>query len=152
MAPFRPPGSSPIHRCGDIGVVVGWGVETKDLEEIEQNLEGLTMDIPDITVDDLPWHYQHHTIGFLTSIGRLLHRVAWAGVCYHEKHPWCIIVWSHVLQHFGLRTHTFCNFWRYNIKLLPTYLSFKCVFGFINGANVYLKHNWLMHTLMCLDI
>jgi hypothetical protein len=87
VAPFRPPGSSPIQRHGEIGTVAGRGVAVEDLEEIEHNLEGLTMDIPDITVDELPRRYQCHTVGISTSIGRLLHRVAWAVVCYHEKHP-----------------------------------------------------------------
>jgi hypothetical protein len=67
--------------------VAGRGVAVEDLEEIEHNLEGLTMDIPDITVDELPRCYQCHTVGVSSSIVRLLHCVAWAMVCYHEKHP-----------------------------------------------------------------
>ena len=47
-----------------------------DLEAIEQNLEGLTMNIPDATVDELPRHYQCHTVGVSASIGRLLRKVA----------------------------------------------------------------------------
>jgi hypothetical protein len=86
VGPYRPPGSSPIQRRGERGVVVGRGV-VEDLEEIEQNLEGLTMNIPDATVDELPRHYQCHTVGVSTSIGRLLRRVAWEVVCYNEKHP-----------------------------------------------------------------
>jgi hypothetical protein len=45
------------------------------------------MDIPDITIDELPRRYQCHTVGVSTSIGRLLRRVARAIVFYHEKHP-----------------------------------------------------------------
>ena len=67
--------------------MVGRGVAVEDLEEIEQNLEGLTMNIPEITVEELPRCYQLHTIGVSTSIGRLLHRVAWEVVCYNEQHP-----------------------------------------------------------------
>jgi len=85
VAPYRPPGSSPIQKRGDRGVVVG--VVIVDLEAIEHNLEGLTMNIPDIMVDELPHRYQHHTVGISTSIGQLLHRVAWAVVCYNEQHP-----------------------------------------------------------------
>jgi hypothetical protein len=77
VVPFRPPGSSPIQRHGEIGAVVGRGVATEDIEEIEHNLEGLTMNIPDITVDELPRCYQCHTVGMSASIGRLLHHVAW---------------------------------------------------------------------------
>jgi hypothetical protein len=45
------------------------------------------MNIHDAMVDELPRHYQRHTIGISTSIGRLLHRVARAIVCYREQHP-----------------------------------------------------------------
>jgi hypothetical protein len=76
VAPFRPPGSSPIQRCGEASAAVGQGVVAKDLKDIEHNLEGLTMDIPDIIVDELPRCYQRHIVGVSTSIGRLLHRVA----------------------------------------------------------------------------
>jgi hypothetical protein len=76
VVPYHPPGSSPIQIRGEIGIMVGQGVAVEDLEEIEQNLEGLTMNIPDITVDELPRCYQHHTVGVSTSIGRLLRRVA----------------------------------------------------------------------------
>jgi hypothetical protein len=62
------------------------GVEVDDFEDIEQNLEGLIINVPNITVDELPQHYQCHTVGVLASIGRLLHQVAWAFVCYSEKH------------------------------------------------------------------
>jgi hypothetical protein len=49
VAPFTPPGSSPIQIHGDLGATIGRGVAVEDLEEIEHNLKGLTMDIPDIT-------------------------------------------------------------------------------------------------------
>jgi hypothetical protein len=62
-----------------------WDVE--DYEEVEQNLEGLTTDIPNITIGDISRRYQHHTVGVSKSLSRLLHRVAQAVVCYHERHP-----------------------------------------------------------------
>jgi hypothetical protein len=43
------------------------GVAAENLEEIEHNLEGLTMYIPDITLDELPRRYQRH-IGWRFSI------------------------------------------------------------------------------------
>jgi hypothetical protein len=67
--------------------VVDRGVAIEDLEEIEKNLEGLTMNILDITVDELPRRYQCHTIDISTSIGRMLRRVALVVVCYSEQHP-----------------------------------------------------------------
>ena len=87
MVPFWPPGSSPIQIRGEIGAVVGQGVADEDLKEIKHNLDGLTMNIPEIMVDELPRRYQYHTIGVSTSIGRLLRRVAWAVICYSEQHP-----------------------------------------------------------------
>jgi hypothetical protein len=83
VAPYRPPGSSPIQRRGERGVVAV--VAITNLEVIEHNLEGLTMNIPDATVDELPRHCQRHIVGVSTSIGRLLHRVAWIVVCYNAN-------------------------------------------------------------------
>jgi hypothetical protein len=85
VAPYHPLGSSPIQRQGERSVVAG--VASTDLEVIEQNLEGLTMNILDATVDEIPRHYQYHTVGVSASIGRLLHRVEQEVVCYNEKHP-----------------------------------------------------------------
>jgi hypothetical protein len=85
VGPYRPPGSSPIPRRGERGVVVG--VVVVDPEAIEQNMEGLTMNFLDATIDEIPRHCQCHTVGVSTSIGRLLCRVAWAVACYSEQHP-----------------------------------------------------------------
>jgi hypothetical protein len=49
VGPYRPPGSSPIQRRGERGVVAG--VAAVDLEAIEQNIEGLTMNVPDAMLD-----------------------------------------------------------------------------------------------------
>jgi hypothetical protein len=87
VAPFRPLGSSPIQRHGEISVVVGRGLAVEDLEKIEHNLEGLTMDIPEIIVDELPQRYQCHIVGISASIGQFFRRVAWVVVFYHEQHP-----------------------------------------------------------------
>jgi hypothetical protein len=45
------------------------------------------MHITDARMDELPRHYQLHTVGVSASIGRLLHRVAQTVVCYSKKHP-----------------------------------------------------------------
>jgi hypothetical protein len=74
VGPYRPPGSSPIQRRGERDVV--GVVATVDYETIEKNLEGLTMNIPDASIDDILRHYQRHTVGVSASIGRLLRRVA----------------------------------------------------------------------------
>jgi hypothetical protein len=82
VVPFQPPGSSPIQRRGEIGAVVGRGMDTEDLKEIKQNLEGLTMNIPDITMDELSQCYNRRTVGVSTSIGRILCRVVWEVIFY----------------------------------------------------------------------
>jgi hypothetical protein len=70
----------------NIGVVVVRGVVFGDLNDIENNIEVLTINIPDINVDELPQHYKHHTIGVSACIARLLHGVAQENACYSEKH------------------------------------------------------------------
>jgi hypothetical protein len=85
VGPYRPPSSSPIQRRGERDVIVG--VVVADFETIEKNMDGLTMNIPDVSIDDVPRHYQIHIVGVSTSIHRLLRKVARAIVCYSEQHP-----------------------------------------------------------------
>jgi hypothetical protein len=54
---------------------------------VEQNLEGLTTDIPDMTLEEVPRRDQRHTVGVSTAMSRLLRRVARAVMCYRERHP-----------------------------------------------------------------
>jgi hypothetical protein len=54
---------------------------------VEQNLEGLTADIPDMTLAEVPRRDQRHTVGVSTYMSRLLCRVARVVMCYHEHHP-----------------------------------------------------------------
>ena len=54
--------------------------------ELEENLERLTLDIPDASIDDLPMCYQRHTTGVLVHFSHLLHRVVQVFMCYHEHH------------------------------------------------------------------
>ena len=43
---------------------------------LEENLERLTLDIPDAAIDDLPMRYHRFTEGVLGQFSRLLRRVA----------------------------------------------------------------------------
>jgi len=54
---------------------------------VEQNLEGLTVDIPDMPLEEVPRRDQRHTVGVSGSMNQLLHRVAKVVVFYHEHHP-----------------------------------------------------------------
>ena len=74
MGPYRPLGTSPIQWQGEVAPVPWWDAE--DYEVVEQNLEGLTANIPDMTIKEVPRRYQRHTVVVSESIGRLLHRVA----------------------------------------------------------------------------
>ena len=47
--------------------------EDEELQEIEDDIQQLTVGIPDISIDDLPRCYQRHTSGVLGRFGRLLH-------------------------------------------------------------------------------
>ena len=54
---------------------------------MEQNLEGLMADVPDMTLEEVPRRDQRHTVGVSASMGQLLCRVARKLVCYREHHP-----------------------------------------------------------------
>jgi hypothetical protein len=82
---YRPPGTSPIQRQGEAAPVARWNAE--DYEAVEQNLEELTAEVPDIVIGEILRRYEHHTMGVSKSLSRLLRRVARAVVCYRECHP-----------------------------------------------------------------
>jgi hypothetical protein len=54
---------------------------------VEQNLEGLTADIPDMTLEEVPRCDQRHTVGVSVVMSQLIHRVPRAVLCYREHHP-----------------------------------------------------------------
>ena len=53
---------------------------------MEQNLEGLMHDVPDMPLEEIPRCDQRHTVGVSASMGRLLRRVARTLACYREHH------------------------------------------------------------------
>jgi hypothetical protein len=59
----------------------------EDYQVVEQNLEGLTADILDMSLEEVPQCDQRHTVGVSGSMSRLLRRVARVVVCYRECHP-----------------------------------------------------------------
>ena len=54
--------------------------------ELEENLDRLTLEIPDADINDLPTRYQRSTTGVPGRFSRLLRTVARAVMCYHEHH------------------------------------------------------------------
>jgi hypothetical protein len=81
---YRPPNTSPIQQRGEVAAAPPQYAE--DYQVVEQNLEGLTTNIPDMTLEAVPRRDQRHTVGVSAAMGRLLHRVARAVVCYRERH------------------------------------------------------------------
>jgi hypothetical protein len=84
VGPYRPPGTSPIQWRGEVVPVPQYA---EDYQVVEQNLEGLTADIPDMPLEEVPRRDQRHTVGVSGSMSRLLRRVSRAVVCYRERHP-----------------------------------------------------------------
>jgi hypothetical protein len=58
----------------------------EDYLTVEQNLEGLMHDIPDMPLEEIPQCDQRHTVGFSASMGHFLRRVARTLACYREHH------------------------------------------------------------------
>ena len=84
VGPYRPPGTSPNQRRGEVATAPQY---VEDYQVVQQNLEGLTADIPDMTLEEVPRRNQRHTIGVSASMSQLLRRVAREVMCYHEHHP-----------------------------------------------------------------
>jgi hypothetical protein len=82
---YRPPGTSPIQRRGEVTPATPQYAEYYQI--VEHNLEGLTTDISDMSLEEVLRRDQCHTIGVSAAMGRLLRRVARAVVCYRERHP-----------------------------------------------------------------
>ena len=79
----RPGGASLLDRQAESHFVTQGNDVTGELEE---NLERLTLDIPDSSIDDLPLRYQRPTVGVPGRFSRMLCRVARAFIYYHNNH------------------------------------------------------------------
>ena len=78
---------SPItRRAGTRDMMVYHSKAEEELEDLEENLQHLIVGIPDVTIDDLPRHYQRHNVGVSGWFSKLLCRVAQVIACYHEQH------------------------------------------------------------------
>jgi len=58
----------------------------KTLLALQDQIEGLTLSIPDVRTDELPLMLQRHTTGVPRRWTRLLRMIAQAVTCYHEHH------------------------------------------------------------------
>ena len=59
---------------------------TKTLVELENDLERLTADIPETTIDDIPIRFQRYVVGVPRPFRRFLCRVARVVVSYRDHH------------------------------------------------------------------
>jgi hypothetical protein len=85
VGPYKPPGTSTIQRRGEVAATTPQYSE--DYQVVEQNLEVLTADIPDMTLEEVPQRDQCHTVGVSAAMRRLLRRVSREVTCYYELHP-----------------------------------------------------------------
>ena len=85
VEPSHTTGAAPIERRGPVQeMVIRHTEEYEELEEMETNLEHLTMGILDISTDGLSRRYQCQPLGVSGCFGGLLHRVARVVMCFHE--------------------------------------------------------------------
>ena len=56
------------------------------LSALQDQVEGLTLGIPDVRTDELPLRLQRHTTGVSSRWTRLLRMIAQAVTCYHQHH------------------------------------------------------------------
>ena len=90
----------PVYSHADVGAARLGGASPLDRQvgahfvprgdditgELEENLERLTLDILDATIDDLSMRYQRSTVGVPSRFSRMLRRVSRAVMCYYEHH------------------------------------------------------------------
>ena len=58
----------------------------KTLSALQDQVESLTLGIPDVRTDELPLRLQRHTTNVLIRWTRLLRMIAHAVTCYHQHH------------------------------------------------------------------
>jgi hypothetical protein len=75
--------SIPGHR-GGVPVAADPAVPVIGLQEVERNLQGLTMGIPPLQRGEVPLHLQRHTVGVPENINSLLRHVVHAVMCYSQ--------------------------------------------------------------------
>ena len=56
------------------------------LSTLQDQIEGLTLGIPDVRTDELPLMLQRHTTSVPSRWTRLLRMIAQVVTCYHEHH------------------------------------------------------------------
>jgi hypothetical protein len=68
----RPTEILALGHCGDAQIVAEHEAVAGGLQEVERNLQGLTMGVPPLRRQDVPLHLQRHTVGVPESLNSLL--------------------------------------------------------------------------------
>ena len=87
MGPQRPANLRAFERRHPIAPLPGpQDAAAETLAELEHDLERLTADIPETTLDDVPIKLQRYVVGVPGPFRRFLLRVARAVVSYRDHH------------------------------------------------------------------
>jgi len=91
IGPVRPVAHPRASAATPGGEVVGRAIlrdlnVAETLSALQDQIEGLTLGIPDVRTDELPLMLQRHTTGVPRRWTRLLCMIAQAVTCYHEHH------------------------------------------------------------------
>ena len=91
VGPIRPVARPRVPASAPAGEAAGRAI-LRDLNVVEtfsalqDQIEGLTLGIPDVRTDELPLMLQRHTTGVSHRWTRLLCMIAQVVTCYHEHH------------------------------------------------------------------
>ena len=81
----RPPVAAPAVEPARRAIIRDLD-DTETLIAVQEQVESLTLGIPDVRIDELPLQLQRHTTGVPRRWTRLLRMIAQAVTCYHEHH------------------------------------------------------------------
>ena len=85
VGPWRPANLRPFERRHPVAPVpTPQDAAAESLAKLEQDLERLTMDIPETTIDDIPIRLQRYVVAVPGPFRRFLCKVAHAVVLYRE--------------------------------------------------------------------
>ena len=87
VGPQRPANLRPFERRHPVAPVPApQDAAAESLAELEQDLERLTPDMPETTIDDIPIRLQRYVVAVPGPFRRFLRKVARAVVSYREHH------------------------------------------------------------------
>ena len=81
----RPPVAAPAVEPARRAVIHDLD-DTETLTAVQEQVESLTLGIPDVRIDELPLQLQRHTTRVPRRWTHLLRMIAQAVTCYHEHH------------------------------------------------------------------